>query len=106
MIYILSESEIPKTGDFSLFFYTTWMPYLKKMTQLIEKVEAEYPNHKFYCIDVQQFKELVKKHVVTCVPTFCHYINNHKVDVVEGLVLTKAFKTNFNKLKKDKNEKK
>ena len=101
MIYIVNKSEIVKNGDFTIFFYATWMPFLSKMKVMIEKIENEHPSHKFYAVDVDQFKDLIKEYRVSCVPTFTIYNNGRKLDQAEGLILTKAFRTIYRKMKEN-----
>jgi thioredoxin len=105
LIFITEEQECNISDEYSaLYFFGSWMPQHKKMTQMIAKIEEKYPKIKFLAIDVDDFKSLCRRYDISSVPTIIVRKNSSIIDKITGLVLTSAFKSFFNKILGENNE--
>lgn len=92
---IIKESDIHINDEVgALYFYSTWLPYHKKMIIMISKMEEKY-NLDFKSIDVDNFPSLCKRFSVNQVPTVLVFNYGKEIKRIEGLVLTSAFKSAF-----------
>jgi thioredoxin-like negative regulator of GroEL len=96
MIFILDESDLKEDHKIvSFYFYASWMPFHKKMTAMISKIEEKHKDVIFYAIDTDHFKGLCKRFDIKEIPTVLVKKENKEVKRVVGLVLTSAFKSIF-----------
>lgn len=99
MIFITQEADININYDAcGLYFYTSWIPYHKKMVTMIEKVEQKYNDLKFFAIDADLFPTLCKRFRIGSVPITLILRNGLEVKRINGLVLTSAFKSTFSEI--------
>ena len=97
MIFVLDENDLRDDHKISAFyFYASWMPFHKKMTIMISKIEEKYKDIAFYAIDTDHFKGLCKRYDIQEIPTVVIKKQGNEVKRVVGLTLTSAFKTVFN----------
>lgn len=95
MKFLLEESELNISDCVVLYFYATWMPYNKKMLNMLETLEQKHPKIVFQAIDVDFFKSLCVRFRVTSVPTLIIIKKNTEAKRVVGLVLASALKKVF-----------
>lgn len=95
MIFITEESEIQYNKITCLYFYSSWMPFHKKMMVMISKIEEKYNNVQFYAIDTDHFKNFCQRLEVKEIPTVIVKNNDKELTRIIGLVLTSAFKSIF-----------
>lgn len=96
MIFITDESEIQSDSKIiALYFYSSWMPFHKKMMIMISKIEEKYNNIVFFAIDTDHFKNLCKRFDVSQIPTVIVKNNDKELTRIIGLTLTSAFKSAF-----------
>lgn len=95
MIFITQDDELNSSSLISLYFYSSWMPYHKKMIIMIDKMEQKYKDIKFLAIDVDHFKGLCKRFNIDSIPTVLIMNNGEELKRIEGMVLTSAFKSAF-----------
>ena len=97
MIFITEESEIQiNEGIVGLYFYSSWMPFHKKMLIMISKIEDKYKDIQFYAIDTDHFKSLCKRFDINEIPTVTVWSRNKEIKKIVGLTMTSAFKSAFN----------
>lgn len=94
MIYLTSEQDLNVDGWRFLYFYTTWMPYHKKMVTMISKIEDKNKIN-FLAIEADNFKTICKRFSVDSVPTILALKDGNEIKRISGLVLTSAFKSAF-----------
>jgi thioredoxin-like negative regulator of GroEL len=96
MIFFTHESDLHLNSKIiSLYFYASWMPYHKKMVNMINKIEIKYKDITFYAIDTDHFKSLCKRFNVTSIPEVILLVNGEEVKRINGVVLTSTFKSVF-----------
>lgn len=95
MIFI-TEQEFEYKELQSLYFYSTWMPFHKKMCIMIDKIESSYSDMQFLAIDVDAFPNLCKKFKVDSVPTVIILNNGQEKKRIIGLPMTSAIKSVYN----------
>lgn len=96
MIFITEESDLQdNTKITALYFYSSWMPFHKKMMIMISKIEEKYKDVLFYAVDTDHFKGLCKRFDVKEIPTVIVKNSDKELGRVVGLILTSAFKSFF-----------
>jgi thioredoxin 1 len=96
MLFITHENELnSKDKIHPLYFYSSWMPYHKKMLIMIDKIEQKYKDINFKAIDVDHFKNLCKRFNIDSIPTIVILDNGKEIKRIEGLVMTSAFRSVF-----------
>jgi thioredoxin 1 len=96
MYFITNEEELfNKNKIQSLYFYSSWMPYHKKMLIMINKIEQKYKNINFLAIDVDHFNNLCIRFDVKSIPTVIIINNGEEIKRIDGLVMTSAFRSIF-----------
>ncbi len=96
MLFLTSEEELilePKIQI--LYFYASWMPYHKKMVNMVSKMEQKYKDIDFLAIDVDGFKSFIKRFGINSIPTIVILNNGKEIKRLEGLILTSAIKSAF-----------
>ena len=97
MLFITEDNEFKvQDGIQGIYFYATWMPFHKKMTLMISKVEEKHNNISFVGVDVDCFRSLTKRFDVKSVPIVLVLSNGSEKKRIEGLVMTSSFKAIFN----------
>lgn len=91
MISIVNESNINISENQILYFYSSWMPFHKKMMSMISSMEETY-KIKFVGIDVDFFKNLCKRFDVKSVPMLIFFKNGEEKKRISGVCLTSALK--------------
>ncbi len=95
-MFFLSQEEGLKQNKLQMFyFYTSWMPYHKKMLYMISKMEEKYKEMNFLAIDADHFKGLCRRFNIESVPTVLIMVEGVEKKRINGLVLTSAFKSAF-----------
>ena len=101
MIFITEESDLQPTDKIiAYYFYASWMPFHKKMMEMISKIENKYKNIIFYAIDTDHFKSLCIRFDIKEIPTVVIKSNESELNRIVGLVLTSAFKKVFHDILK------
>jgi thiol-disulfide isomerase/thioredoxin len=96
MKFITSEQELSIGGGLqSLYFYSSWMPYHKKMLIMIDKVQEKHKNIEFIAIDVDHFKGLCKRFSIESIPMVLILKDGAEVKRIAGITLTSAFRSAF-----------
>lgn len=96
MFSIVEESDIQYNNKIiALYFYSSWMPFHKKMVLMISKIEEKYKDVTFYAINTDNFKSLCKVYDVNQIPTVVIKNSNKELGRIVGLSLTSAFKKVF-----------
>lgn len=96
MFFLTQESDLQiKSKIISLYFYASWMPYHKKMLNMIDKMEVKYKDIVFYAIDVDHFKGLCKRFKIISIPEIIILVDGKEIKRINGMVLTSAFKSVF-----------
>jgi thioredoxin 1 len=96
MLFITHENELNNKAKIqSLYFYSSWIPYHKKMLIMIDKIEQKYKDINFIAIDVDSFKGLCKRFNIESIPTVIIIDNGKEIKRIEGLVMTSAFRSVF-----------
>lgn len=96
MLYITNEAQLLfKDKIVCLYFYSSWMPYHKKMLIMIDKIEKKYKNIVFFAIDVDFFKNLCIRFSIKSIPNVLIFDDGKEIKRVDGLVMTSAFKSIF-----------
>ncbi len=99
MNYITHEDELVFDDFVVFYFYAPWMPFTRKMVQMIEKVPEEL-GFQFLAIDVDYFGNIAERFKVETVPTCLTFKNKKVIDTLNGVTYTKAFLHHFSELKK------
>lgn len=96
MLYLTSEEELNFNKEIqALYFYASWMPYHKKMTTMLAKMEEKHKDVDFFAIDVDYFKSFIKRFKIESVPTILIFKNKEEPKKIQGLPLTSALRTVF-----------
>lgn len=94
MNFITNEDELSNDLQ-SLYFYSSWMPYHKKMVITLDKMEKKYKNILFLAIDVDHFNNLCKRFNIESIPTVVIMNNMQEIRRIEGFALTSSFRSIF-----------
>lgn len=97
MKFLTTEEDLNfDNANQALYFYSSWMPYHKKMMVMISKIEEKYKDIQFFGIDVDHLPGMCKRFNIESIPTVIIMIENGKeYKRINGLVLTSAFKSAF-----------
>ena len=96
MLFITRQEELQIDLPLqALYFYAPWMPYHNKMITMIGKIEEKYKDVSFFAIDVGEFESQCKRFSVDSIPTVIILKGGKEVKRINGMVLTKPFKTAF-----------
>lgn len=96
MNFLVQEADLQlKDKIQALYFYSSWLPYHKKMLVMIDKIEQKYSNVEFIAIDVDQLSNQCKRFNISLIPTVIILQNGKELKRIEGLVMTSAFKSAF-----------
>lgn len=93
MIKILDNKEdfekIVGEGNVVVDFFAVWCGPCRFMGQVIEGLEADYPNVTFLKIDVDKFPEIAAKYGVSSIPNLFFFQNGEQVKIfVDGEMKT------------------
>lgn len=96
MLFLTEENDLRLTPKLQvLYFYATWMTYHKKMLSMLNKLEKKYPAIEFFAVDIDFFKNFIKRFNVDSIPTIIILNNGKEIKRVKGLVLTSALNAVF-----------
>lgn len=84
----------------ALYFYSSWMPFNKKMLNMLSKCEIKYPNIDFFAIDVDFFKNICYRFNIETIPTIVILNNGNLLKKINGIVMTSALKSAFSDIYK------
>lgn len=73
-----------KSNMILLDFYANWCGPCKRLTPELEKMENDFPNIKFFKIDVDEFQNLSEEYKITCMPTIIFIKNSEIFKRIEG----------------------
>lgn len=91
MIFIIQEKELQIDLPLqSLYFYSIFDPFHKKLITMISLIEKMYKTP-FYAIDVNQFNNQCKRFMVDCVPTVLILNNGIEIKRMKKIILTNIF---------------
>lgn len=79
-------------------FYATWCSPCKTLIPMLESLENEYTNVKFYKFDIESDMAFVSSLGVTSVPTVIMYNGNAEHDMSRGLKSSSYYKEKLNEL--------
>lgn len=96
MNFILEEKDLILEGNLICYFYANWMPYHKKMVQILNKMEEKHNNVKFYAIDSDYFKSMNKRFNVDSLPTIIIFKDGKEVNRIKGVPMTSAVRAILN----------
>ena len=100
MIYVLKESEIDSSAKICYYFYAPWLIFHKKMNIMLEKLETEYPDIKFYAIDIEHLKTFARAFEIKELP-FLYLKGNGAIKNIKGVPLIAGLRKAFNDTFKD-----
>ncbi len=93
MIYITDEKEIDfNEGKVVLYFYSDWMPFNKKMLNMLAKMEEEHTNIRHLAINVDHLKLSIKRFDLESIPTVLLFNNGKEIKRITGVILTSAMR--------------
>lgn len=96
MQFITQEQDLSfKNKVQCLYFYSSWMPFHKKMMIMIGKMQDKYKEIDFFAIDTDHFKGLCKRFNIESIPTVLIMLDGSEAKRINGLVLTSAFRAAF-----------
>ena len=96
MQFIIRENEIElNNGICSVYFYSNWMPFHKKMLSILDKMENKYKDIKHLAIDIDQLKTVVKRFDIESVPTTLIFKDGKEIKRIVGIVLTSAMRSAY-----------
>ncbi len=97
MIYLTAESNLENSkGITGIYFYAQWLILHKKMKIMVEKVELQNKNIKFYAVDIDSFPSLCKRFSIDSIPTIVITGDGgSELDRIDGMPLTSAFRKTF-----------
>lgn len=91
MIFITQEEEI-KIDDWQvIYFYSSWMPFHKKVMFMLDRIENKYPILSILAIDVDLFKNQCKRFKIDVVPTILILKDGKEYSRTIGITSTKVF---------------
>lgn len=97
MIFITKEGDLNYNSKItSIYFYSSWMPFHKKMLIMIDKILVKHTKIKFFAVDVDHFKGLCSRFNIVSIPTVIIMVDDIECKRIEGLVMTSAFKKTYN----------
>lgn len=103
MEFITEETSISPKGDIVYYFYANWMPYHKKMVEILNKMESKHISVKFNAIDVDFFKNAIKRFNVESLPTIIIFKENKEIKRIVGVPMTSAVRAILNDIFEQKN---
>lgn len=84
---IASASEYRESiasGKVLVDFFATWCGPCKMVAPLIDKLDAQYPDIKFFKLDIEAVPEIASELEVSTVPTFIFFNDGKVVNIVRG----------------------
>jgi len=95
MQFITQEDELHMDLPLqALYFYTSYIPFHKKMLIMIDKIEKKY-NIPFIAIDTDQFKNQCKRFSVVSLPTIIVFSGGTEIQRIDGIITKKLFNNIF-----------
>ena len=97
MIFISEENELNFKSKVTLvYFYASWMPFNKKMLNLLKNAENKYNDITFFAIDVDVFKTFCKRFNVNSIPEIIIFVDGNEKCRINGVVFSSALKNAIN----------
>lgn len=95
MLFVTDDKEIQfDSGVCSIYFYSNWMPFHKKMLTILSKMEDKH-KIKHLAIDVDQFSTITKRFNIDSIPTVLIFKDGKEVKRIIGIVLTSAMRSAY-----------
>jgi hypothetical protein len=95
VIFIAQEEELQIDLPLqSLYFYSIFDPYHKKLITMISIIEKIY-KMPFYAIDANQFNNQCKRFMVESISTVLILKNGEEIKRMKNLILTNIFKSAY-----------
>jgi|ERR1035437_3884672 thioredoxin-like negative regulator of GroEL len=102
MLFLTEEDELKNKANIKcLYFYSSWMPYNKKMLSIINKMEEKYNDIAYIAIDVDNFSGICHRFNINSIPTILILLNGEEIKKVNGLILTSALRRIFSDIYTD-----
>lgn len=98
MFYLTKEQDFKLEKLQILYFYASWIPFHKRISLMLEKIEEKNPEIEFLAIDIDTFKTFIKRFKLESLPTIIMFKNGKESKRVIGLILTSAFRSIVNKI--------
>lgn len=76
--------ESTASGKVLVDFFATWCGPCKMVSPLIEKLDTQYSDIKFFKLDIEAVPEIASELEVSTVPTFILYNDGKVVNIVRG----------------------
>jgi thioredoxin-like negative regulator of GroEL len=96
MLFLTQEVDLTFNKKVqSIYFYASWMPFHKKMLNIIEKIEEKHKDIGFFAIDVDHFKGLCRRFNIESIPSVLILVDGAEVKRINGLVMTSALRSAF-----------
>jgi len=92
MLYIKDDNDFDIKGASVVKFSAEWCAPCKKMETLINKMEKEFHNIKFFDVDVDKCNMLAKKYKVKSLPTLIFFIDKKEKNRITGAILTEPLR--------------
>ncbi len=105
MIYLTTEEDLNLNFKFAcIYFYASWMPFHKRMSLMISRLEEKYKEKDiiFYAVDIDSFKPFIKRFGLQSIPTIILNKNFKEFKRVEGIIMSSALKRLFVDIFKEK----
>lgn len=97
MIFLINREDLNLNNAKSVvYFYSSWMPFHKRMYNMIKVIEENNPDIIFYGVDVDHFKEIVKIYEVTSIPVLIFFKDGFEKKRINGIPLISAVKNIIN----------
>jgi thioredoxin-like negative regulator of GroEL len=103
---LISEEDLYTGKEFQvIYFYASWMPWFKKINNMISSFEEKNKNFYFLAVDVDKYKPLINRFNITSVPTFIAFYKDKEVKRCSGIIMSSAFKSFLNDIYNKQKEK-
>ena len=81
-----SAEILENSGVKVVDFFAEWCMPCQMMHPILEEVEREYPNVRFYAVNIDEQAELASTYGIQSVPTVIFFRNGQMVDQKVGLL--------------------
>ncbi|CAB4197045.1 TrxA Thiol-disulfide isomerase and thioredoxins [uncultured Caudovirales phage] len=97
MIFISEEKDLNFQSKITLvYFYASWMPFNKRMLNLLKNIENKYSDIVFFAVDVDYFKAFCKRFSVNSIPEIIIFVDGNEKCRINGIVFSSALKKAIN----------
>lgn len=98
MFHLDKEEDLRLNGLVVVKFSAEWCAPCKRMQSLLIKMEKEFPEIKFFDVDVDKLDGLAKKYRIMSLPTLLLFSGDKQVDKIVGVVLTDQLRKSLKSL--------